>query len=162
MLIMVGMKYCSNVTHLFAYFWIVREIHTHKQSFADLSLDPDPVMQSRWKYVERHFALSEQCWNGQCKEFCRFLKSCKYWKFSRWPNLRGGSACAFFLRRVSEGSTSRYVVGSNLRKVSRSKGRNHLFLIHVFREIDTQWYIFRVATWVHCSMNFVERNKYTQ
>ena len=117
-------------------------------------------MQSRWKYVERHFALSEQCSNGQCTEFCRFLKSCKYWKFSRWPNLRFGSACAFFLRRVSEGSTSRYVVGPNLRKVSRSKGRNHLFLSHVFREIDTHWYIFRVATWVHCSMNFVERNKY--
>ena len=45
--------------------YIVREIHTQKQSFADISLDPDREMQSRWKYVERHFALSEQCSNGQ-------------------------------------------------------------------------------------------------
>ena len=156
------MKYSPGVTHVDWYFWIVREIHTRKQSFADISLDPDREMQSRWKYVERHFALSEQCSNGQCTEFCRFLKSCKYWKFSRWPNLRFGSTCAFFLRRVSEGSTSCYVVGSNFGKVSRSKCRNMFSRITYFWK---KWKTFH-ATFkrftsevhqVHRFMNFVER-----
>ena len=87
--------------------------------------------------------------------------SYKYWKLSRWPNLRGGSACAFILRRVSEGSTSCYVVGSNFEKclavMQKAILLNHVFSKKVKEVSCSIQKIHKRYTKIHRSMNFVER-----
>ena len=77
-----------------------------------------------------------------------------------WPNLRGGSACAFILWRVSEGSASRYVVGSNFGKMFSSKCS--IFLSHHFQRTSFKLIYFRNSSChmsVHRLMNFAEQNK---
>ena len=78
----------------------------------------------------------------------------------RWPNLRGGSACACILWRVSEGLASRYVVGSNFGKMFSSKCS--IFLSHHFQRISFNLIYFRNSSChmsVHRLMNFAEQNK---
>ena len=49
-------------------FWMVREIHTQKQRFAGIALNPDPVRQMKRKVGRKKDVLSRSSFYGRYKE----------------------------------------------------------------------------------------------